>query len=251
MCFCNGARSGSCAATLVHCGAGVSRSACLCIAYLMRSRRWSAQAALDHCKARRWVLATVPREPQAVRHQCTVVTQGCHLGAAGWLQQLDLHAAAGTAGLACRPCKLYFLAVRCSCWTNGKMDVQCKLALAHLVHKQCSQLLISAVSTWFRLWLLFIKGGCHHQRQVCSCACLLKLKAHTGPSSSPMMGSGSDCALWRRLWASLTGLWLVFSPLCPELGQPALTTIPLARMLHPYAPQPHFLHLTALLAHTV
>ena len=31
----------------------MSRSACLCIAYLMRAKRMSAQAALDLCRARR------------------------------------------------------------------------------------------------------------------------------------------------------------------------------------------------------
>lgn len=41
------------AAVLVHCGAGVSRSACLVMMFLMRSRRWSAQQARDHCIAAR------------------------------------------------------------------------------------------------------------------------------------------------------------------------------------------------------
>jgi predicted protein tyrosine phosphatase len=38
----------SAAATLVHCGAGVSRSAALVMMYLMRSRQWSAQKAKGH-----------------------------------------------------------------------------------------------------------------------------------------------------------------------------------------------------------
>jgi protein tyrosine phosphatase len=37
------------AAVLVHCGAGVSRSACMVMMYLMRSKMWSAQQA-------RWVM---------------------------------------------------------------------------------------------------------------------------------------------------------------------------------------------------
>lgn len=41
------------AAALVHCGAGVSRSACLVMMYLMRSKRWSAQQAREHCIAAR------------------------------------------------------------------------------------------------------------------------------------------------------------------------------------------------------
>ncbi|EFN52440.1 hypothetical protein CHLNCDRAFT_138968 [Chlorella variabilis] len=44
-------------AVLVHCGAGVSRSATLCIAYLMRKHRWSAQRALELTKARRSLVA--------------------------------------------------------------------------------------------------------------------------------------------------------------------------------------------------
>ncbi|GAB4815324.1 hypothetical protein N2152v2_002370 [Parachlorella kessleri] len=38
---------------LVHCGAGVSRSAALCLAYLMRRNRWAAQKALEFVKGRR------------------------------------------------------------------------------------------------------------------------------------------------------------------------------------------------------
>jgi dual specificity MAP kinase phosphatase len=41
------------AAVLVHCGAGVSRSACMVMMYLMRSKMWSAQQARDHCIAAR------------------------------------------------------------------------------------------------------------------------------------------------------------------------------------------------------
>ena len=43
-------------AVFVHCSRGISRSASLCIAYLMRKERWSAQAARDYVEARRPVI---------------------------------------------------------------------------------------------------------------------------------------------------------------------------------------------------
>ncbi|KAL4421080.1 hypothetical protein ABPG77_001375 [Micractinium sp. CCAP 211/92] len=42
---------------LVHCGAGVSRSATLCISWLMRKNRWNAQQALEFAKSRRSLVA--------------------------------------------------------------------------------------------------------------------------------------------------------------------------------------------------
>lgn len=40
-------------AVLVHCGAGVSRSAALCIGHLMQRHAWTAQKALEHVKSGR------------------------------------------------------------------------------------------------------------------------------------------------------------------------------------------------------
>ena len=40
-------------AVLVHCGAGVSRSATLCIAHLMQRHSWTAQKALEYVKSGR------------------------------------------------------------------------------------------------------------------------------------------------------------------------------------------------------
>ena len=44
------------AGVLVHCGAGVSRSAALCIAHLMQRHRWGATRALEHVTQRRAIV---------------------------------------------------------------------------------------------------------------------------------------------------------------------------------------------------
>jgi dual specificity MAP kinase phosphatase len=64
---------------LVHCGAGVSRSACLVMMYLMRSKRWSAQQARRHCIAARslvcpndgfWRLLCALEGPLGILERC-------------------------------------------------------------------------------------------------------------------------------------------------------------------------------------
>jgi len=60
---------------LVHCGAGVSRSAALVIAYLMRRFAWNAAKARRHCHERR---SLVNPNDGFWRRCCTPVEQ-CQL----------------------------------------------------------------------------------------------------------------------------------------------------------------------------
>ena len=89
----------------MHCGAGVSRSAALVIAYLMRRFTWPAERAREHCRARR---SLVNPNQGFWRQLCAIeaqlgITQRC-AHAARPIVLLRLLLSLGYAAMACARC---------------------------------------------------------------------------------------------------------------------------------------------------